>query len=53
MRHLLRQLHLPERDMFSSREKIVMEAYCLQEERGAYSASDGAPDPSAVRSVAE
>jgi hypothetical protein len=29
------------------------ERYRLQEERVAYSASDGAPDPSAVRSVAE
>ena len=53
MRRLLRQLHLPEGDMFSSREEIVAEAYRLQEERVAYSASDGAPDPSAVRSVAE
>jgi hypothetical protein len=53
MRRLLRRLNLPEGDMFSSREEIVAEAYRLQEERVAYSASDGAPDPSAVRSVAE
>ena len=53
MRRLLRQLHLPEDDMFNSREEIVAEAYRLQEERVAYSASDGAPEPSAVRSAAE
>jgi len=51
MNRLVRQLHLPEGDMFRSREDVVAEAYRLQEERVAYSLSAGAPAES-VRSAA-
>lgn len=52
MCRLVRQLHLPERDMFRVRDEIVAEAYRLQEERIAYSVSEGAPEPRAARSEA-
>jgi uncharacterized protein (DUF488 family) len=51
MNRLVRHLHLPEGDMFRSREDVVAEAYRLQEERVAYSLSAGAPAES-VRSAA-
>jgi uncharacterized protein (DUF488 family) len=51
MDRLVRQLHLPESDMFSSRQDIVAEAYRIQEERVAYTLSDGAV-PETVRSAA-
>jgi uncharacterized protein (DUF488 family) len=41
MNRLVRLLHLPEGDMFSSREDVVAEAYRLQEERVAYTADAG------------
>ena len=52
MSRLVRQLHLPERDMFRARDEIVAEAYRLQEERIAYSFSEGAPGPRAAKSGA-
>jgi hypothetical protein len=42
MTRLVRELHLPEGDMFSSREDVVAEAYRLQEERVAYTVNSGA-----------
>lgn len=36
LRRLLRQLHLPELDMFRTREDMIQEAYRLQSERIAY-----------------
>ncbi len=51
MNRLVRQLHLPEGDMFSSREDVVAEAYRLQEERVAYTADAGAA-AGTVRSAA-
>ena len=51
MNRLVRQLHLPEGDMFSSREDVVAEAYRLQEERVAYTLGADAP-AGTVRSAA-
>lgn len=51
MSRLIRQLHLPEEDMFKSREEVLEEAYRLQGERIAF--TEEAPDtPDAVRSAA-
>jgi uncharacterized protein (DUF488 family) len=36
---LLRQLHLPEQDLFRSREEVIEEAYRIQGERIAYDES--------------
>lgn len=51
MNRLVHQLHLPDGDMFSSREEVVAEAYRLQEERVAYTASAAVP-AGTVRSAA-
>lgn len=51
MNRLVRQLHLPEGDMFSSREDVVAEAYRLQEERVAYTTPSDVPGAT-VRSAA-
>jgi uncharacterized protein (DUF488 family) len=48
---LVRQLHLPESDMFASRGDVVAEAYRIQEERVAYTLSDDST-AEAVRSAA-
>jgi len=51
MSRLIRQLHLPEEDMFKSRGEILDEAYRLQGERIAYT-EEVPDDPGAVRSAA-
>jgi uncharacterized protein (DUF488 family) len=53
MNRLLRQLHLPEHDMFRSRKDMLADAYRLQEKRIAYERSDVRDlEPPAVRSIA-
>lgn len=53
MNRLLRQLHLPEHDMFRSRKDILADAYRLQEKRIAYDRSDVRElEPPAIRSIA-
>jgi hypothetical protein len=51
MSRLIRQLHLPEEDMFKSRGEILDEAYRLQGERIAYT-EEVPDDPGEVRSAA-
>lgn len=50
MTRLVRLLHLPEGDMFSSQDDILVEAYRLQEQRIAY--VEEAPDGESLRSAA-
>jgi uncharacterized protein (DUF488 family) len=53
MNRLLRQLHLPEHDMFRSRKDILADAYRLQEKRIAYERGDVRElEPPAIRSIA-
>jgi uncharacterized protein (DUF488 family) len=50
MARLVRQLNLPEDDMFMPREEIVQEAYRLQEDRIAYNPGGSVARAEAVRS---
>ena len=53
MSRLLRQLHLPEHDMFRSRNDVLADAYRLQEKRIAYERGDVRdPETPTIRSIA-
>lgn len=53
MSRLLRQLHLPEHDMFRSRNDVLADAYRLQEKRIAYERGDvREPETPTIRSIA-
>jgi hypothetical protein len=53
MNRLLRQLHLPEHDMFCSRKDMLADAYSLQEKRIAYERGDIRElESPAIRSIA-
>jgi uncharacterized protein (DUF488 family) len=50
---LVRQLHLPEGDMFSKQDEVFQEAYRLQGERIAFSAGEATAAPEIVRSASQ
>jgi uncharacterized protein (DUF488 family) len=51
LNRLLRQLQLPEQDLFRSREDMIEEAYRIQSERIAYDEGEASSDSEPIRSI--